>query len=89
MGSMLSLEQAHQLIAALATIIKEESIRFFPDVQVRRAFCMAVSNKFEPLLCDASPPDRQKIKNFWMDLLLLRVPEDHRYSLWFSMANLD
>jgi len=50
MGSMLSLEQAHQLIAALATIIKEESIRFFPDVQVRRAFCMAVSNKFEPLL---------------------------------------
>ena len=64
MGSMLSLEQAHQLVAALATIIKEESIRFFPDVQVRRAFCMAVSNKFEPLLCDASPPDRQKIKNF-------------------------
>ena len=64
MGRMLSADQARQWMAGLATIVREESLRFIIDTQVHRSFCMAVNSKFSALVSGNPQSDIQRPRNF-------------------------
>ena len=64
MGRMLSAEKAQQLIAGLCTIVTEEGGRFIRNPESYRAFCIAVCNRFTPLIRGEPQDDSGRARNF-------------------------